>query len=177
MIIIAITAMAFFIYLLYRKTKIFLKESKEPFRYTFTIKPFKEVAGTPGDRFTLTNKDQLLLLDIDLKELLNLRIKRFSLLENIQEEELNMIRTDSHFQITGDYCIRQDRDESWIVHVMPKLKMGNKRTEKIIDPVKYKLKFEKKRTNQLTRTNLPTLNITRLRKEYFLKLCRKCIVK
>ena len=62
---------AAFVYFLLRRTSVLLKESKEPFRYTFWIEPFEEIKGTPGERFRLGSSDRFALFDHDLIERLN----------------------------------------------------------------------------------------------------------
>ena len=151
-LIVLLTFAGFFFYLLYKKTKIFLKESSEPFRYTFSIGSFTEINLTTEEgsspAFKLTGIEKMGLMDYDLKEMLNRRIKRFSLLEKTVPEdekaasEFNTNKSKSHFEINGEFTIRQNRNEEWIVYIFPHLRIGTRLTEIIIDPIKYPLKFE-----------------------------------
>jgi len=121
-----------FIYLILRRTSVFLKETKEPFRYTFCVKAFKPVENTPGERFKLEDGDRFNLLHHDLTELINQRIKRFSILHDFTEkkDDVNTIssldkRKSSHIDIFGFYAIREDKkDGDWIIHVMPYIRIG-----------------------------------------------------
>ncbi len=119
------------IYLLLRRTGFLIKETKEPFRYTCWVDAFAMVQDTPGDRFNLKADDRLRLLHHDLIELINQRIKRFSILEipaDMPAEETASItdmRKSSHIHIYGNYAIREDKsNDEWIVHVMPYVRIG-----------------------------------------------------
>src|ERR1035438_1299745 len=79
--IVAVAAVVFIaaiFWVLLSYTGFLFKQSKEPFRYTFSINKFS-VASTPGDRFKVDQIDQLKLLRYDLTERLNRRVRRFSL--------------------------------------------------------------------------------------------------
>jgi hypothetical protein len=108
-------------------TGFLFKQSKEPFRYTFSINKFS-VASTPGDRFKVDQIDQLKLLRYDLTERLNRRVRRFSLYETPNKggtaQSTNGIRAASHFHIDGDYAIREDETDGWILHVWPRVRIG-----------------------------------------------------
>ncbi|NOU19783.1 MAG: hypothetical protein HOO91_19680 [Bacteroidales bacterium] len=131
------------IYLLLRRTSILLKETKEPFRYTLTVKPFQQVGKIPEStdkptesRFSLKNQDRLLLLHHDLTELINQRIKRFLIIpieitEEPDKKEYNRNasiidkRQSSHIDVFGNYAIREDKEnDEWIIHVMPYVRIG-----------------------------------------------------
>jgi tetratricopeptide (TPR) repeat protein len=131
------------IYLLLRRTSILLKETKEPFRYTLTVKPFQQVGKIPEStdkptesRFSLKNQDRLLLLHHDLTELINQRIKRFLIIpieitEELYKKEDNKNaliidkRQSSHIDVFGNYAIREDKkNDEWIIHVMPYVRIG-----------------------------------------------------
>jgi tetratricopeptide (TPR) repeat protein len=121
--------------LLLKRTSILLKESEEPFQYSFWIEPFKRVKVDPDEPFGITCSDSfhekdnrfLKLLHHDLMERLNERIKRLSLLDvdslkksdpTIQE------KLTSHIHIGGHYTIRQGKEEK-LIHVMPRIRIGS----------------------------------------------------
>ena len=129
-----------------RYTSLLLREVEEPFRYTFWIEAFKQVAETPGTRFTLGAADRFKLLHHDLRERLDRRIGRFSLLKDTKEDEHdqdNIVadeRLGSHIHVSGDYAFREDRKGSWVVHVMPRIRIGGKDSPATLAPsVKYPL--------------------------------------
>jgi tetratricopeptide (TPR) repeat protein len=137
---------AAFVYFLLRRTSVLLKESKEPFRYTFWIEPFEEIKGTPGERFRLGSSDRFALFDHDLIERLNQRIKRFSILKEPpssregKEAEAPPSRYSSHIHISGHYAVREDGNE-WVVHVMPQVRIGPAGSAATVaQPVKYLLR-------------------------------------
>lgn len=114
-----------------RRTSLLLKECKEPFRYTFWIEPFKVVEKTPGERFTLKGDDRFHLLHHDLAERLNQRVQRFSILEEPPHSDESgtkaapkLKRQSSHIHIKGHFAVREEKDERWVVHVMPSILIG-----------------------------------------------------
>ena len=129
------------IYFTFRWTSILAKESKEPFQYTFWIEPFKQVSGTPGDRFSLASSDRLNLLHHDLMERLSRRITRLSLLNinsDVPAEARNKLT--SHINIRGDYAVREVHDGQWVIHVMPTIRIGpTGYPETLAEPVKIEL--------------------------------------
>jgi tetratricopeptide (TPR) repeat protein len=131
-------------YFAFRWTNFLLKESEEPFRYTFWIKPFLRVEKTPDTRFTLEGEDRFQLLDHDLMERLNRRIGRLSLLEveKLDGNEKEALR--SHIHISGHYAIREEADGVWVVQVMPRLVIGPaSRPATLAYPVNYVLSEER----------------------------------
>ncbi len=118
------------VYFLVKRTSFLLKETKEPFRYTFWVDPFSRIDETPADRFELKAIDRIKLMHHDLIELIHQRIKRFSILEEPAAEEtrgLTDTRSTSHIYIHGHYAIREDREnKEWIIHVMPFVRIGPK---------------------------------------------------
>ena len=129
-------------YFIFRKTNLLLKESGEPFRYTFWIKRFEAVSGTPGARFTLKEDDRFNLLHHDLMERLNRRIRRLSLLDvdSLKSSPADPQVLRSHIDISGHYAIREERDGLWVIHVMPRIRIGPPGTpEALAHPVKYRL--------------------------------------
>jgi tetratricopeptide (TPR) repeat protein len=137
---ISVLVAGFGTYIVLRRTKFFMKESEEPFRYTFWIKPFTAVEDTPGNRFTLREDDRLVLLHYDLMEKLNYRIKRLSLLDadSLPEDKQEML--SSHIHIEGEYTIREEKKNSWVLHVMPRIRIGPPgKPQTLVYAVKYPL--------------------------------------
>jgi len=130
-----------------RWTSLLLKESKEPFNYTFWVKPFEVVEKTPGKRFKLKGKDRFHLLHHDIAERLNQRIQRFSLLKepphpggNGTKATPKLKRQSSHIHISGHLVVREEDNERWVVHVMPSIRIGPPGRPAILaPPVKYSL--------------------------------------
>lgn len=124
-------ALGLIIYLLLRRTSFLIKETKEPFRYTCWVEPFNRIDETPADRFHLKAEDRFKLLHHDLTELINQRIKRFSILETPGENQdssgaaITDARKSSHIHIYGNFAIREDKNNGeWIIHVMPYVRIG-----------------------------------------------------
>ncbi|MGA8028068.1 MAG: hypothetical protein WB992_13070, partial [Bryobacteraceae bacterium] len=127
-IVVCLLLAAAAVYFTFRYTGLLFKESKEPFRYTFCIEPFTRIAGTPGDRFSLSQEDLLKLLHYDLMERLNRRIRRLSLLEHAaktddagKKGETNLT---AHIHVEGEYTIREENDGRWILQVLPRVRIG-----------------------------------------------------
>ncbi len=143
------------IFLTLRYSGFLFQESKEPFRYTFSIQEFTRIAGTPGDRFTLAHDDMLKLVHHDLMERLNRRIRRLSLRQedaqakDAQDKDAQAKDTEpaqgasgAHIHIEGYYAIREDND-GWLLHVMPRVRIGPATTPSTIAfPVRYPLERE-----------------------------------
>ena len=127
------------LYFIFVRSRFLSQESEEPFRYTFCVSRFEEVTGTPDKRYTLNGIDRFNLLHHDLMERLNSRIKRLSLLkldeldpknekelphyfDSIQDLQSKLI---AHIQIGGAYAIREDKDNNWVIHVMPQVRIGS----------------------------------------------------
>jgi tetratricopeptide (TPR) repeat protein len=129
------------IYLLVRRTSLLAKESSEPFRYTFWIEPFEEVKDTPGTRFVLGGRDRFKLVDHDLREKLNRQIARLSLLNGDKvKQEAGSEALASHIQIGGTFAIREETPNAWVIHVMPRVRIGGAtRPETLAYPVKFPL--------------------------------------
>ena len=146
------------VYLVFRWTRVLLREAEEPFRYTFFIESFKKVGGTPGSRADLKKDDRFHLLHHDLMERLNQRIRRFSLLN---EASLNLTpdALTSHIHISGDYAIREEKDGNWVIHVMPSVRIGPpSRPATLAYPVKFPLSDNK--TQKIKDTNSTVVSHT-----------------
>lgn len=143
--------LAVVIYFFYRWTGFLLKESEAPFRYTFQIMPFAQVEKTPDNRFTLAGGDRFHLLHHDLMERLNDRIKRLSLLDAESLNDNSKNSRTAHIYIDGHYVTRENKDGQWIIHVMPRVRIGppsNPTT--LANPVEYELTLESGEVTQAT---------------------------
>lgn len=130
----------FLVFVVTRQTAFMLKESEEPFRYTFWIDEFAEVKGTPDKRFTLAMSDRINLLHHDLRERLNSRIRRFSLLDPKTLSEAARSALTSHIHIQGHYAVREGGKGEWQLHLMPSIRIGPEGSaETLAVPVRYPL--------------------------------------
>jgi len=152
------------VYMLLRWTRVLQKDSEEPFRYTVSMDKFKRIATAatkdeePAKDPPPDNKDPLALLHYDLRERLNARIGRFSLLERRPAAppgpaHLSMATdrgtrpSPSHIHVAGEYVVRQDRDDRWFIHVMPTVQLGALASPLTMAyPVRYDLGLEKPAT-------------------------------
>jgi FHIPEP family protein len=121
----AVVLLGFGTYLLARRTAFLMHESREPFRYTFSVSPFALIEDTPGERMTVAGIDRARLLHHDLTEELDSRIGRFMLLDKAGEGEANPGQSlKSHVHIEGHIAVREERDGTWVIHVMPRVRIG-----------------------------------------------------
>jgi tetratricopeptide (TPR) repeat protein len=120
-------------YAVLRWTGFLVQESREAFRYTFRVFPFERVQDTPRDRFTLGGEDRFQLLAYDLMEELNQRVGRLSLLALDSAKDAPAASLDddpgfvAHISIGGHYAIRERKDKSWVIQVMPQVQIGSAR--------------------------------------------------
>jgi len=157
----------FGIIFLVRHTRFLVKESEEPFRYTFWIDKFKPVAGIgPGKESENTDHPvdagqsepefaysyHFHLLHHDLKERLNLRIKRLSLLDldSLKSEKTGFgeqdsisesaLRLTAHIHVDGHFTVREKKNNERIIHVMPRVRIGAPgKPTTLAFPVKFSL--------------------------------------
>jgi hypothetical protein len=130
--------------------RFWIEESKEPFRYTYSIADFKPVLGPKAEG---PQEDRLSVqMSHDLSERLNERIKRLALLDEGDSKnepsktdadttpKPEIVKHKSHIHIRGYYVIRQKPDRQWFVEVMPRVRIGPLGSpEKLAHPVKFKL--------------------------------------
>ena len=127
------------IYFILRRTSLFMRDANEPFRYTFSIDKFKTVENAPSDGgFSLNDSGKLNLLHYDVRERLDSRIKRFSLLPTPVKDSASE-RYRSHIHISADLAIREHKDK-WVIHVMPQIRIGPEGEPSMLaTPTKYPL--------------------------------------
>lgn len=111
--------------LLVNWTRIWVKESREPFKYTYSVEEFKRgPQPTPGDPVA---GDPVAWLARDLIEKLGDRVRRLSLLD---EEDVRRHDPDRdpepHVHISGWYGLRETDDNEWWIEVVPKVRVGGK---------------------------------------------------
>jgi hypothetical protein len=129
-----------------RWTGVLLRESREPFRYTFTIRPFTWVEKTPGTRCVLLERDRFELLHHDLTDRLNQRIRRFRVLDEpgsnagaspngegqttsaersaSAPQGVAAVRRSSHIHITGHIALREERNGRCVLQITPVIRIG-----------------------------------------------------
>jgi len=140
-----VLAAGFGTYFLLNWTSFLLKETEEPFRYSFWIEPFTLVGGPEKNSLTLVYEGQMPLLHRDLMERLNQRIQRLSLLDrkSLEPAASNAAALKSHIHIGGDYAIREEKPGQWIIHVMARIRVGPPgKPETLAYPVRYPLKLK-----------------------------------
>jgi tetratricopeptide (TPR) repeat protein len=152
----AFIVVGFGTYFLIKKTRFLLKEAEEPFRYTFSIEPFKSVRGAEGGEIRIGTDNWFHnLLHHDLMERLNERIKRLFLLEDVSPEETDSDSQQkllSHIHVSGYYAVREKEKGEKVFYVMPRVRIGpagNPST--LAHPVKYPLKIKEKVGEESTR--------------------------
>ena len=108
------------LYVLLRWTRFLQAESQEPFRYTVSIAPLMRSAKE-APSFVLKNEGRLALMQGDLRERLNQRIGRFTLLDAPPDAAAGAL---PHIHVAGDYSLREDRPDHWVLQVMPTVRLG-----------------------------------------------------
>ncbi|OOP56464.1 MAG: hypothetical protein AYP45_08915 [Candidatus Brocadia carolinensis] len=124
-------------------SRFWLKESQAPFRYTCSIADFNPILQEHAI-------EELAWLQHDLQVRLSQRIGRLFLLEEKdakpKEERINDDTEEnlkSHIHISGFYGIRNDQDNSLVIEVMPRVRIGPSGSpETLAQPVKYILDKE-----------------------------------
>ena len=128
-------------------TRFWLRESKQPFQYTYSVAPFKPLEGE-------AEQPRLVAMDADIRERLSLRIRRLSLLESgaddpepardAEPEGAREARTSSHIHVAGQYALRKrPPDPRWFVEITPWVRIGGPgRPATLGVPVKYALDSE-----------------------------------
>ncbi len=159
------------LFFLSRHTKFLIKESGEPFRYTFWIDEFQPVLTkkqkSDSDKVdeekikkentTDSFDNRSALLRHDLMERLNQRIGRFSLLDltSISKGSSLEQTLSAHIHIDGHFAIREDKPNEWVIQVMPRVRIGAPENPSTLAfPVKFSLDPDNKtltsdRYNQL----------------------------
>lgn len=118
--------------------RFWLKESNQPFRYTFSLETFQPVPGDNADA-----DSNLALLSHHLCEKINERIGRLLLLDDQFLQGDNKETYQSHIHIRGHYTRRKDRHGQWMLEIMPRVRIGPPGSpETLAYPIRYPLKTE-----------------------------------
>jgi tetratricopeptide (TPR) repeat protein len=105
-------------------TRLWFRESREPFRYTYSVGKFEPVPPLDPEARRPVDPDPFTWLTHDLKEKLSERVPRLSLLD---EETVPKVEPEdgpaSHVHISGWYGLRRD-DQGWEFEVVPEVRLG-----------------------------------------------------
>lgn len=111
-------------------TRLWIKESREPFQYTFSVSEFEARAIPAGDHSDETAA-MLKWLSRDLIASLGRRVTRLSLLDE-PSPDASHDRRASHVHISGWYGIRRaakgdrgDAFQRWQLEIVPQVRLGN----------------------------------------------------
>jgi tetratricopeptide (TPR) repeat protein len=102
--------------LLINWTRIWVRESRQPFRYTYSVESFEGVAGEEAP-------PPLEWLRVDLLKLLNERVGRLAFLDLDRLPEGASV-PQAHVHVGGNYVIRQERDGVREGEVVPWVMLG-----------------------------------------------------
>jgi hypothetical protein len=117
--------------LLINWTRLWVEESRRPFRYTYSIDTFKPVDGSEPE-------PRLAWLRDDLAKRLSERIGRLALLDERYSQEVEP--QDSHIHVGGSYGVRVDSTGRWAIEVMPWIRLGPPgESASLAHPVKFEL--------------------------------------
>lgn len=116
------------VFVLARWSRVLLRETGEPFRYTFWIEAFKPVPDAEASARPLARLD---LLQYDLRERLNFRIRRLSLLNDTVNHLSESQRRGliAHVHIAGEYSTRarlsaRGEVDQIAIRIMPRVRIG-----------------------------------------------------
>jgi hypothetical protein len=132
-----VAALAFALFVvLFAWSKFWLRESRQPFNYTYFIGEFKAVDKQ-------VTEPSMTYLPVDLSERLSKRITRLSRFdEGTASDEAKAKRT-SHLHVEGDYLVRREsttEGDRWVLEVMPWVRVGQSgNRETLALPVKFPL--------------------------------------
>src|SRR6266545_2599846 len=112
-------------------TRLWVEESRRPFRYTYSIDSFESVEGTEPE-------PRLAWLRDDLARRLSERIGRLALLDKRYSEKVEP--QDSHIHVGGSYGVRWDSARRSSIEVMPWIRLGPPgEPASLAHPVKFEL--------------------------------------
>jgi hypothetical protein len=117
--------------LLFTWSRFWLRQSREPFRYTCRI---ESIGPMPSSR----KVREMAWLAGDLEELLSQRIDRIQFLKGPPGDPAGP-KDESHIQIGGSYVVRarDDDDKQLVLEIMPHVGIGPKNSRKLAYPVSY----------------------------------------
>src|SRR5690606_16360805 len=114
---------------------------------SFWIGPFQPLGDKIQKAFPGADKIET-LLDHDLKNLLNERIKRFSVLEDFTntqngvegKKNPSFLKQASHIHIYGHYALRLEENKDWVIQITPLIRIGPQETPATLaSPIKFVL--------------------------------------
>jgi hypothetical protein len=106
-----------FALLLLGRARFWIRESKQPFRYTYSISDLD--ALTP-----LRDESVLVWLKQDLTEKLASRIRRLSRLDEAHTEASDGVHRDTHIHVSASIGARRGTDSKWTLEVLPWVRIG-----------------------------------------------------
>jgi hypothetical protein len=117
--------------LLFTWSKFWLRQSREPFRYTCSIESITALSHSPALR-------ESAWLANDLEELLSQRIDRIRFVKADAAAPVDA-KDESHIDIGGTYVIRarDDEDKTLVLEIMPNVGIGRGKARKLAYPVSY----------------------------------------
>jgi len=126
-----LTGLALFVggtgaFVLFRWTRILIRESEAPFRYTFWVEDFRPIEGTPAGRLAVDDIDRMRLLSPDIAEKLKRSLDRLLLLPSDPGKSPGESEPywSSHIRISGTYTVREEQGGTWKIQVMPRVCIG-----------------------------------------------------
>lgn len=103
------------------KTRLWLRESSEPFSYTCSLVEFKALGEVAGKEFS----EIPVWIKYDVAEMLNERIGRLSFVDEAKPEATPSSGTaGEHITIGGEFLVRRKADGSWVLEVTPRVQVG-----------------------------------------------------
>lgn len=127
--------------LLLNWTRIWVRESREPFKYTYSVAEFAPGPEADQSGFDSLKSGLIRWLELDLTEKLGERVRRLSLRQEKdvpQQEEGE--EPAPHVHISGWYGLRPTEDGLWCVEVVPKVRVGGEGApEELGNTVRFKL--------------------------------------
>jgi len=117
--------------LLINWTRLWVQESRRPFRYTYAIDTFRPVEGTEPE-------PRLAWLRDDLARRLSERIGRLALLDERYSEKVEP--QESHIHVGGSYGVRLDSSDRYAIELIPWIRLGPPgKPAGLAHPVKFEL--------------------------------------
>lgn len=103
------------------KTRLWLRESSQPFNYMCSLVEFKALGEVAGTEFS----EIPVWIKYDVAEMLNERIGRLSFVDDARPEaEPTSGSASEHIKIGGEFLVRRKADGSWVLEVTPRVQVG-----------------------------------------------------
>jgi FHIPEP family protein len=145
--LLGLAAIVFF-FALFGWSRFWLQESREAFRYSCSIADFEPILGdSKGENpawLYLELREKLACLSHDLAERFSQRVSRIRFRDKPDETETAKPKEGagnaSHIHIRGVYVLRKDRDDEWVLEIMPRVRIGpSEASEALAHRVVYRL--------------------------------------